>query len=286
MGSIQRIVNLILYEWRRSIAKKKIHVLVILSLVLQVGVFALFNYLFANPPPGFTIIGFSLDELKGTMWLLGMLGPQSLFIPLITMIVAGGSMSEEYEHGTADILLSKPITRIEYMAGKYLGGFSLLIFAIALITTLGVTLAYGFFGPQESIQFVPVVYLALVYANLLFFSLAFMFSEVLRRSTLAILAALGIYVASTVLGSYLSILYAITRQQLYQDISMWLPNWSVSNFPSFLVSELMTVHISPFITVASGNIQLAGGIIAAYAIISIIATAFRLVRSDVTKKSD
>ena len=286
MNSFQRIANLVLYEWRRAIAKRKIHVLVILSLVLQIGVFALFNYFFTNPPPGFTIIGPSLGEVKGTMWLLGVLGLQGFFIPLIAMIVAGGSMSEEYEHGTADILLSKPITKIEYMTGKYLGGFSLLCFVIALVTALGVALAHGFFGAQESLQFVPGVYLALVYANLLFFSLAFMFSEVLRRTTLAILAALGIFVASMVLGSYLSVLYAMTKEQLYQDISMWLPNWSVSNFPSFLVSELITVPSSPFVSVARGNLQMAGAVIAVYTVISVLMAAIRLLRTDVTKKVD
>lgn len=284
MNFLQRSANLIVYEWMRAKAKKKIYVLVILALALQIGVFALFNYFFTNPPHGFTVIGPSLEEIKGTMWLLGVLGPQGLFIPLIAIIVASGSMSEEYEHGAADILLSKPITRIEYMTGKYLGGLSLLSLVIALITGLGVVLTYGFFGPQDSLQFVPAVYLALVYANLLFFSLTFMFSEVFRRTTLAILASIGIFVASMVVGGYLSILHVMTQEQLYLDISRCLPNWSVSNLPSFVVSELMTVPSSHFVPVTSGNLQLAAAIIAVYAIVSILIATVRLVKSDVTKK--
>jgi len=273
------------YEWRRALAKKKFLVLLILALALQVGLFALFHYFFTNPPPGFTVIGPSLEEVKAMMWLVGVLGPQGLFIPLIAIVIAGGSMSEEYEHGTADILLSKPITKIEYMTGKFLGGLSLLGFVTALTTTLGATLAYGLFGPQESIQFAPVIYLVLLYANLLFFSMAFMFSEIFRRTTLSILAAVGILVASSFIGGILSMMYSMTQEQLYLEVSKWLPNWSVSNLPSFVASELITAPQSPFVSMPGGDIQLAAAIIAVYTIASILIATIKLVRSDVTKKA-
>jgi len=284
MGFLQRSANLVVYEWRRALAKKKFYVLVILALALQIGMFALLNYFFTNPPPGVTIIGPSLEEVKATMWLVGVLGPQGLFIPLIAIIIAAGSMSEEYERGTADILLSKPITKVEYMTGKFLGGLSLLGFVIAVTTILGAILAHGFFGPQQSLQFVPLLYLVLVYSNLLFFSLAFMFSEVFRRTTLAILAAIGIFVASMFIGGILSTMYFMTQQQLYLEVSKWLPNWAVSNLPSFVASELITAPQSPFVSMSGGDIQLATAIIAVYTFASIILATVRLVRSDVTKK--
>ncbi len=285
MNAFQRIATIIGYEWRRAIAKKKFLVLMILALALQVGLFALFYYFFTNPPSGFTVIGPSLEEVKAMMWLVGVLGTQSLFIPLIAIVIAGGSMSEEYERGTADILLSKPITKIEYMTGKFLGGLSLLGFVIALTTTLGATLAYGLFGPQESIQFAPVIYLVLLYSNMLFFSMAFMFSEVFRRTTLSILAAVGILVASSFIGGILSMMYFMTQEQLYLEVSKWLPNWSVSNLPSFVASELITAPQSPFVSMPGGDIQLAATIIAVYTIASILIAALKLVRSDVTKRT-
>ena len=286
MGFLQRAANIVTYEWRRALAKKKFFVLVILALALQVGLFVLLYYFFTNPPPGFIIIGPSLEEVKAMMWLVGVLGPQSLFIPLIAIVIAGGSMSEEYERGTADILLSKPITKIEYMTGKFLGGLSLLGFVIALTTTLGATLAYGLFGPQESIHFVPVIYLVLLYSNILFFSMTFMFSEVLRKTTLSMLASIGILVASLFIGGILSTMYFISGgEQLYLEISKWLPNWSVSNLPSFVASELITAPENPFISVPGGDIQLAATIIAVYTIASILIAALKLVKSDVTKRT-
>jgi len=285
MNAFQRIAIIVGYEWRRAIAKKKFLVLMILALALQVGLFALFYYFFTNPPPGFTIIGPSLEDVKAMMWLVGVLGPQSLFIPLIAIVIAGGSMSEEYERGTADMLLSKPITKIEYMTGKFLGGLTLLGFVIALTTALGATLAYGLFGPQESIQFAPVIYLVLLYSNMLFFSMAFMFSEVFRRTTLSILAAVSILVASSIIGGILSTMYFMTQEQLYLEVSKWLPNWSVSNLPSFVASELITAPESPFVSMPGGDIQLAAAIIAVYTITSILIAALKLVRSDVTKRT-
>jgi ABC-2 type transport system permease protein len=285
MGFLQRSVNLVTYEWRRALAKKKFYVVVILALALQIGVFALFHYFFTNLPPGFDIMEPFLEEIKASMWLVGVLGSQGLFMPFIAIIIAGGSMSEEYEHGTADILLSKPITKIEYMTGKFLGGLSLLGFVIVLATTVGATLAHGLFGPQESIQFVPVIYLVLLYANLLFFSMAFMFSEVLRRTTLSMLAVIGILVASLFIGSILSTMHLITGEQLYLEISKWLPNWSVSNLPNFVASELITAPESPFVSLTGGNIQLAAAIIAVYTVASILIATLRLIRSDVTKKA-
>jgi len=286
MNAFQRIATIIGYELRRALAKKKFLVLAILALALQVGIFALFYYFFTNPPPGFTIIGPALEEVKVMMWLVGVLGPQGLFIPLIAIVIAGGSMSEEYERGTADILLSKPITKIEYMTGKFLGGLTLLGFVIALTTALGATLAYGLFGPQESIQFVPVIYFVLLYSNMLFFSMAFMFSEVFRRTTLSMLAVIGILVASSLIGGILSTMYFMTQEQLYLEVSKWLPNWSVSNLPSFVASELITAPESPFVSMPGGDIQLAAAIIAVYTIASILIAALKLVRSDVTKRTE
>lgn len=45
----------------------------------------------------------------------------------------------------ADILLSKPITKIEHMIGDFLGGLSLRGFLMALATPLRATLAYRLF---------------------------------------------------------------------------------------------------------------------------------------------
>jgi len=205
---------------------------------------------------------------------------------LVAIMISGGSMSEEYEHGTADILLSKPITKIEYMTGKYLGGVSLLSFVVALTTALGVILAISFFGPQEYLHFVPHVYSAIVYSNLVFLSLAFMFSEVFRRTTLALLSVVGIFIASMVTSGVLSVVHAFTQEQLYLDAGKWLPNWCVSNFPDFVIRELVGIRSTPFGSVGQAETVLAGALIAVYTTVFIAMTTIKLIKSDVTKKTD
>src|SRR5208337_2555285 len=121
MSVLERVGVIAEYEWRRAIAKKSVFALVILAAAIQTLVIVS-NYEF-NRSSGIGPLGIN----NSFMWIMSVLGggSQALFIPLIAIIIAGGSMSEEYEHGTADILLSKPISRIEYLFGKLLGGFSL-----------------------------------------------------------------------------------------------------------------------------------------------------------------
>lgn len=284
MNAFQRVATIVSYEWKRTLAKKKFFVFVILAFAVQILIFVIFNYLFTNPPP--IMPPFFLEQTKPIMWIIEALAPQGLFMSLVAIMITGGSMSEEYEHGTADILLSKPITKIEYMTGKYLGGVSLLGFVVALTTALGVILATSFFSPQEHLQFVPHVYLAIVYSNLVFLSLAFMFSEVFRRTTLALLSAIGIFIASMVTSGVLSVVYAFTGEQLYLDVSKWLPDWCASNFPDFVIRELVSIPSTPFVSIGEVETVLAGALIAVYTTVFIAITIIKLIKSDVTKKTD
>jgi ABC-2 type transport system permease protein len=273
---------IISYEWKRAFAKKKILALVVLAIVIQVLPFVIFTQL--SP-------GFLTEETKATMWIFGALGGQSLFIQLAAIIIAGGSLSEEYEHGTADMLLSKPIKRLEYLAGKFLGGFLLLISIEALMVLIGVLMGFGFFGPQNNLQYAPAIFAAIAYSSLLFFSLTFMFSEVIRRSTLAMLAAIGVFIASQVIYGVLLVLYSISQAtgqpvQFYLDVSKVLPTWSSGNLVTFIASELMPMLRNPLVTLITGDIALSMGIIASYAVVSIAIAVTRLLRSDITKKAD
>lgn len=285
MNGLRRVAVIIGYEWRRALAKKKFLALVILVFAVQITVFVVFNHLLTNPPLGLEI---PLEQIKPLMWTLEVLAPQGFFTVLIAIMIGGGSMSEEYEHGTADILLSKPISRIEYVTGKYLGGLSLFSFIMALTTVLGVALSIAFFSPQESLQFVPHIYLAVVYSNLIFLSLAFMFGEVFRRTTLALLSAIGVFIASNVISGILTMVHMIAQEQIYLDASKWLPDWCVSNFPNFVTREL-NINVPLFggmlASAEETEIFLAGALIAVYTIVFVVIAVVKIIRSDVTKKT-
>jgi ABC-2 type transport system permease protein len=277
MGGLRRVGTIIGYEWKRALAKKKILALIILVIAFQTLIMVAFSR--------FVGTMFLSNEAGSFMWILGVLEGQGLFVPLIAIMVAGGSMSEEYEHGTADILLSKPITRVEYMCGKFLGGFSLLAMIEALTTFVGVVLSLWFFGAQTGLQFAPLMFLAMVYSSLIFFCLSFMFSEVFRGSTLAMLMAFGILIASSVIGPILTALYSISGQHLYVDLGRGIPTWAATSFPSLLMSELMTAPRTLLPRADSEALYQAAIIIAVYAVIFIVIAAYRLLKSDVTKKT-
>lgn len=293
MKAFQRITNIAAYEWRRALAKKKFYILIALAVVFQILPFLFYTQLPAE---------FLSEEAKATMWIAGVLGPQALFTQIIAIITAGSSMSEEYEQGTADILLSKPIRRVEYMAGKYLGGFSLVALVEVVTTALGVALALGLFGSQENLQVIPALYGSIVYSTLLFFSLAFMLSEVSRRSTLSMLTLIGVLVISMFIGPLLSVLFFQTRSLLYVNIARTLPNWAATNFPAYLVRMLIDVSDNPLITsdptialrammagipeadLIGRALYLSAVVIAVYAVLSILIASFRLVKSDIAKR--
>jgi len=297
MNALRRIAVIISYEWRRSLAKKKILALIALAIAFQTLIIVLFSQFTASSM-------FLTEEARPFMWIYGVLQGQGLFVQLIAIIIAGGSMSEEYEHGTADILLSKPITKVEYLSGKFLGGFSLLAFVEVLTTAVGVILASWFFGSQNGLQYAPVMFLAIVYSTLIFFSLSFMFSEVLRRSTFAMLIAFAILFASSIISQFLVWLYIITKDYLYFYLSRGIPTWGANYFPSLLIRELVTIPSTffldlinePLISTEAGirgvseailvreALQQAAVIVAVYAIIFILVAVFRLLKSDVTKK--
>lgn len=282
MTAIQRVFVIVGYEWKRALAKKKILALVILAIVIQVFPFVAFTQI--SPE-------FLNEDARATMWIFGALGGQGLFIQLVSIIIAGGSTSEEYEHGTADLLLSKPIRRLEYLSGKFLGGFLLLIAVEGLMMVTGVMLGIAFFGPQINLQFAPVILGAIAYSSLLFFSLTFMLSEVVRRGTLAMLAAIGVFIASQILYGVLTVLYTFSQVagqpvQFYLDLGKALPTWSAGNLPVFIASQVMPILRNPLVTLTTGDIALSAAIIAVYTVASIIIAVTRLIKSDITKKAD
>ncbi len=287
MNTFQRIMVIASYEWKRALAKKKILALVIFAIVIEVLPFVAFTQV---------PVGFLSGEAKATMWVFGALGSQSLFIQLVAIIIAGGALAEEYEHGTADILLSKPLRRLEYLSGKFLGGFLLLVAVEAVMVATGVVMALVIFGAQTSLQFAPVILAAIAYSSLLLFSLTFMFSEVIRRGTMAILASIGVFITSEVVYVVLSVLYGLSVMngqpvELYLDIGKALPTWSSGNLQIFIASQVMPLlKNNPLLLGLTqgtiGDIELAIGVIAVYAIVSITITAIRLLKSDVAKKTD
>jgi hypothetical protein len=72
----------------------------------------------------------------------------------------------------------------------------------------------------------------------------------------------------------------------YGTVERATPTWAATSFPGFLMSELITARNTVLPPVDTGALYEAALIVAVYAIIFVIIAAYRLLKSDVTKKAD
>jgi ABC-2 type transport system permease protein len=223
------------------------------------------------------------------MWFIGALTPHFFFLQFVALLIGSGATAEEYGQGTADIILSKPISKMSYLIGKFLGGLTLFSFIALLTTILAILLSTFTFGAQSYLEFAPVVYFSLVFSTLVFFSFGFVMGEVFRSPTIAYLIASSIYIMSFILSPFLVFANSLTGDPFYLDISRALPTWSVQNFPIIISQELFLGFDSiPFISsgpVIGGTLIEAFTGILVYSSIGIGISFFRFLRTDVTKKS-
>ena len=210
------------YEVKRALARKKVLAMVAFTALLDTVPYYILS------TSGTKIIPVNLFPY---LWVAGVLVPFSLFIQFIAILIAAGAMSEEYEAGTAELLLSKPVSRSEFLAGKFLGGYLLLALLILLNAILSLVAATLTFGPQAGLGTLPGVILVEVYSSALFFSVAFMFGELVRRSSLSYILSSALIVSSQIIGSYLQLAYEITGKTFYESIHVYLPTTVVGSLP-------------------------------------------------------
>ena len=210
------------YEIRRALARKKVLAMVVFIALLDTVPY----YIFATS--GSSLIPPSVYPY---VWIAGILAPFTLFIQFVAILVAAGAMSEEYEAGTAELLLAKPVSRAEFFVGKFLGGYLLLSLLILLNGLLSTVAATAFFGAQADLATLPVVVLVEIYSSALFFSVAFMLGELVRRSSLAYILSSALIVASQIVGTYLSIAYELTGNTFYSTIHTYLPTTLAGSLP-------------------------------------------------------
>jgi ABC-2 type transport system permease protein len=219
---IRIVYSFLRYEIKRGIARKKVLAIWAFAILLETVPY------FVLSSSGLTIIP---RQAYPYIWVAGVFAPLTLFIPFMGIIIAAGAMSEEYEQGTAELLLSKPVSRAEYFLGKFLGGYLLLVSTIALSTVLSILAAYATFGVQTGIEVLPGIILVVAYSSLVFYSIAFMLGELIRRSSLSYILSSAIFFSSQIIGVYLSIIYQLTGKDLYRSVHILLPTAAVDSIP-------------------------------------------------------
>ena len=223
------------------------------------------------------------------IWVLGIFVPQGFFLPFTALLISAGSMSEEYEQGTAEVLLAKPVSREEFFFGKFSGGFLLLTIIILLNAVLSVTSATLAFGTQFALGVLPVVVVSQIFSSIVFYSIAFMSGELVRRSSLSYVLASAVYFTSEIAGIYLRVINELTGNGFYQQINSYLPTTPVSSLPYLVAGPgLPKEALSVLSFIGSGatetSIPFTVGLILAFALGAIILAVLHFRWADVAKR--
>jgi len=235
------------YEIKRSIARRKVLVLGFFTLLIGTAPYFLLSYLGG----GHSAIMQILTPYFGYLWVVGVFLPQSFFVPFTAILISGGAMSEEYEQGTAELLLSKPVTKAEYFTGKFLGGYLLIVFIIALNMILSVISATITFGPQIELNTLPFVFVAQIFGATLFFAVGFMFGELVRRSSLSYIISSALFFTCEIFGLALTLIYTLTGSDFYRQVQLYLPTSPMASIGLLVEKSYLPASVIRLLTFAS-----------------------------------
>jgi ABC-2 type transport system permease protein len=275
-----RVLTFARYEVRRAVARKKVLALVALTILLDTApYYALASSRTAIVPP----------PLHPYLWIVGVFVPQAFFLQFIALLIAAGSMSEEYEQGTAEVLLSKPVSREEYFFGKYLGGYALLVAIVILNALLSIASATFVFGPQVQLEILPLTLVSQAFSALVFFSFAFMVGELMRRSSLSYILSSAVFFTSQILGIYLNLIFTLTGGDVYKLANLYLPTSPVDSLPLLLAepsfpSAVLTLFRFGGATPVETSIPMSAALIVAYALGAVLVSLAYFRKADVSKR--
>ena len=280
MSRLEVIFTFIQYEIKRAIARKKVLALVAFTILLGIVPY------YALSAAGTTLIP---NNIYPYIWVVGVFSVGPLFLNFTAILIAAGAMAEEYEQGTAELLLSKPIRRSDYFIGKFLGGYTLFLFILALNIFLSVTSAFTFFGIQSNLNIIPGLFLAQAFSSLLFYSLAFMLGELIRRSSLAYIFASAVFFSSFIISTFMGLIYTITGSEIYKTIQIYLPTAPANSLPIQYVFPRLPQSLSTVLrfintTTSVPTIDLSIKILLAYTIVSIVIAFVYFLRADISRK--
>jgi ABC-2 type transport system permease protein len=278
--NLSKVWAFAVYEVRRASARKKVLALAVITILLDTVPY----YLLRTTRLSVLPVG-SYPYL----WVAGVFILQGFFFPFIALLIAAGSMSEEYEQGTAEVMLSKPVSRDEFLMGKFLGGFLLMSVVILLNAVLSVSSATFSFGSQLGLEILPPVVAAQVFSSLVFLSIAFMSGELIRRSSLSYITASAVFFVSYIVGIYLRLVYTLTGDPIYLSVNLYLPTTPVSSLPLLvgqprLPDPAESILRAVGVASAETSIALSVALIAAYALGALAVTRIYFNWADVSKK--
>jgi ABC-2 type transport system permease protein len=225
--------------------------------------------------------------------MLGIVAPTLGLLQVTSLMVGSTVFSDEYEAGTSDFWLTRPISRTEYYIGKVLGGLALVLIIISAYTAFSVGIAWFVFGPQQRLDLLVTSLPASVASSLPFYTIGLAFSEVLRRGMMATVLSGLTFFGSYIFEGYANIVAALSDDRALLELSHLLPTWGSTRITTDVLvqgltgSGLPSTGILSFLARSSGGSSLSLMLlnVAAYTAIALLLAWLRLRTSDVTRRA-
>jgi ABC-2 type transport system permease protein len=264
------------------VARRKVIVMVAITLLFEVGIYVILSQL---KTPAIEQV---LSQLQGHLWLVGTMLPLSLLLHFISISISSGSMSEEYEQGTVDFFLTKPVSRTDFVLGKFVGGYLLVALIYLLMVVLSLIMSIVFFGPQQDLGYLAGLIGSVLFSALPFYSIGFMLGEVLRRTTISFLSSSSVLIGSILIGGVLVFVSKLLSSNLFVQIAIALPSWGAVELPFLYASaipnsSLIVQAVEVFPSVA-GSVEAAVLYSIAYFLSACIIAFFSFTRRDIPKR--
>ncbi len=280
MGAIDVLLG---YELRRVVMKKRILVLIAAVFLTEVGIYLVITRL----PSSF------LEPVSPYVWIIGFLAPSLGLLQVTSLMVGSTVFSDEYEAGTSDFWLTRPISRTEYYVGKTLGGLALITSIASAYTVFSVGIASFAFGPQQRLDLLLTSFPATVAAALPFYAIGLALSEVLRRGMLATVLSGLTFFGSYIFENYANLIASISNDLALLELTRLLPTWGSIRIAAGVLAQGLSGSGVP-LTVAFGflsglsdgsNIPLMILNVVAYTSIALLSGWLRLRASDVPRRA-
>ncbi|MCP8305273.1 MAG: ABC transporter permease [archaeon] len=174
---------LLKYELLWNLRKRKFQAILLIVLIVQILTF---------------VVPYILSYTTGQEILQdpyrALSSPQGFFLFLFAIAVGMNSIPEEFEHGRAQILFSKPVSRSMIFLAKVVAALIILTVAYVILDVIGLALSYLVYGPQEYMIFSPILILGILLATLVYLAMVFFLGAVSKSSIIAALGSFGILI--------------------------------------------------------------------------------------------
>ncbi|MCP8322714.1 MAG: ABC transporter permease [Candidatus Methylarchaceae archaeon HK02M2] len=174
---------LLKYELIWNLRKRKFQALLVIIVLIQIITFII---------PA--VLSYTTGQAIQEDPYKALSSPPGIFIFLFAIAVGMNSISEEFEHGRAHILFSKPVSRTLIYLAKIIAALIMLTIAYLILNVIGLALSYLIYGPQEYIIFSPILLLGILIATLIYLSIVFFLGAVSKSSIIAALGSFGILI--------------------------------------------------------------------------------------------